>query len=137
MAAVHEIGLPSADSVLDLGEGEYGYHVMKAGYKGFVDRDAVLHHGIRGYRTITPVKVQPGGTTLIIHEFAPIRCYCSCRNILYFMLYDFDGGCLRLLRRAVSGPAILTLRFLVRPQHLGPFLRGIWYGVTGDIAARY
>ncbi len=140
LAAVREIGLPNADYVLDWGEGEYGYRVMKAGYKAFIDREAVLHHNIRGYRTLTPVKVRRGAATVTIYEFAPIRCYYSCRNILYFMLYDGRLQ-LSLLPRAVLVPGSLLLGFLRQPRqhgkHLRACLRGIWHGLTGNIAARY
>jgi rhamnosyltransferase len=139
--AIREIGLPNPDYMLDWGEGEYGYRVMKAGYKGFVDREAVLHHNIRGYTSLTSVKVKLGPATLKFREFAPIRCYYTCRNPLYFAIYDAAGGRLRLFRGAARRVFPLTLNFLLRPRNHGAqiraCLRGLWHGFTGNITARY
>jgi rhamnopyranosyl-N-acetylglucosaminyl-diphospho-decaprenol beta-1,3/1,4-galactofuranosyltransferase len=141
LAAVREIGLPNANYVLDWGEGEYGYRVMKAGYKGFIHRDAVLHHNIRGYASVRPATIQRGARNVTVYEFPPIRCYYSCRNMLYFMLYEFGRGQRRVFLRSLLRPAKLTLSYLVRPwnhgKHLVACVRGIWHGVTGNIAARY
>jgi GT2 family glycosyltransferase len=141
IAAVREVGVPNADYVLDWGEGEYGYRIMNAGYKNFVYRDAILYHNVRGYRTIVPVKVKRGSSIVTIYEFSPIRCYYSCRNILYFMLYEVVRARYSMVPRAVLGPARLTLSFFLRPRNHGKHflacLRGIWHGVTGNIAARY
>ena len=141
LAAVRQIGIPNADYVLDWGEGEYGYRIMQAGYKNFVCADAILRHNIRGYRTVTPVKVQRGSETVTEYEFAPIRCYYSCRNIIYFLLYDVSRGRHRLLPRAIMVPGTLMLSFLLSPRnhgkHIRACLRGIWHGVTGNIRARY
>ncbi len=141
LAAVRQISLPNANYVLDWGEGEYGYHVMNAGYKGFICRDAILHHNIRGYRSVISVKVKRGPEIVTAYEFPPIRCYYSCRNMLYFVLYEIARGRRRRFLRAVLGPARLTLGVLVRPRNHGKHIlacfRGIWHGVTGNITARY
>jgi GT2 family glycosyltransferase len=141
LEAVRQIGLPNADYVLDWGEGEYGYRVMRAGYKGFICRDAVLHHNIRGYKSVRPVQVKRGSITVTVHEFPPIRCYYSCRNMLYFVLYEVAWGHRKRFLRSLAGPVKLTLSFLMRPRHHGKHLvacvRGIWDGITGNIAARY
>ncbi len=141
VAAIREIGLPNPDYMLDWGEGEYGYRVMKAGYKGFVYRDAVLHHNIRGFTSLTSVKVKVGPATVSFREFAPIRCYYTCRNPLYFALYDAVGGRSRLLLNAARRVFPLTLNFLLRPHghraQIRACLRGLWHGMTGNIAARY
>src|SRR5439155_10905786 len=88
LAAVRQIGLPNPDYMLDWSEGEYGYRVMKAGYKGFVDQDAILSLNIGGYRSVTPVTIKLGPASFSFYEYAPIRCYYSCRNLLYFALDD-------------------------------------------------
>jgi GT2 family glycosyltransferase len=141
LAAIRRIGLPNQDYVLDWGEGEYGYRIMQAGYKGFIDQDAVLHHNTRGFTSLTTVRVKLGPITLRFREFAPIRCYYTCRNPLYFALYDTSGGQLRLLRGAIRRVIPLTVNFLVRPRHHGKHiracLRGLWHGVTGNVMARY
>jgi len=158
LAAVRQIGLPNADYVLDRGEDEYGYRVMTAGYKGFILQDAVLRHNIRGSTSLSSVDIKLGPATLTFYEFPPIRCYYTCRNTLYFALYDAAQGRFGLLRGAVwrvrpapgrpgvmRGAAwrvlLLTLNFLLRPRHHGGQIlacfRGIWHGVTGNIQARY
>jgi GT2 family glycosyltransferase len=139
--AVRQIGLPNANYVLDWGEGEYGYRVMKAGYKAFIHQDSILHHNIRGYTTIDPTVLKLGPLSLTFIEAPPIRCYYSCRNMLYFVLYDIARGRPKLLLRSLLGPARLTLTFLLRPrnhgEHIRACFRGFWHGLTGNIAARY
>jgi rhamnosyltransferase len=141
LAAVRQIGLPNRDYVLDGGEGEYAYRVMKAGYKAFIHQDAILHHNIRGHTSMTPVEVKLGPAKFTFFEFPPIRCYYSCRNLIYFTLYDRAEGRAWMFLRAVSGLKTLVLNFLLRPRNHGAQIiaccRGIWHGVTGNIAARY
>jgi len=141
LAAVRRIGLPNPDYVLDWGEGEYGYRVMQAGYKGFIHQDAVLHHNIRGYPSLTSVTVKLGPATFRFRELAPIRCYYTCRNPLYFALYDAVQGRFCLFRGAARRVFPLTLNFLLRPRNHGAqiraCLRGLWHGATGNIAARH
>jgi rhamnosyltransferase len=157
LSAVRKIGLPNANYVLDCGEDEYGYRIMKAGYKAIIHQDAVLLHNIRGRASLTPHDVQVGPKTVRVYEFPPIRCYYMCRNTLYFVIYEvakgraglFSGVLWRLRRRKRTGPArgvawsvfLLTMNFVVRPRHHGKQIaacfRGIWHGFTGNIAARY
>jgi rhamnopyranosyl-N-acetylglucosaminyl-diphospho-decaprenol beta-1,3/1,4-galactofuranosyltransferase len=161
LAAVRQIGLPNADYVLDRGELEYAYRVMKAGYKAFIHQDAVIRHNIRGTPIPKGLKVGPkrlrvGPISLEFYQSPPIRCYYVCRNTLYFTLYDLAEGRFAMLRelwRVRSRPgrslmsgiawqtALFTLNFAVRPRTQGAqiraCLRGIWHGVTGNITARY
>jgi glycosyltransferase involved in cell wall biosynthesis len=142
VAAVRQIGLPNADYVLDWGEGEYGYRVMRAGYKGFICLDAVLQHNIRGYMSLNTVKlVKLGPATWKVTEFAPIRCYYYCRNPVYFALYDGTRGRIWLLRGVTTRVMTLVLNFLLQPRDHGAqiraCLRGLWHGLTGNIVARY
>ena len=141
LAAVRKVGLPNLDYVLDCGEGEYGYRVMKAGYKGFIHQDAILHHNIRGHTSYTTVKMNLGPIAVTMHDFPPIRCYYICRNVLYFTLYDFAEQRLGFMRKVSWRVLRMPLGFLLRPRHHGKHilacLRGIWHGVTGNIAARY
>ena len=73
--AVRDIGLPNADYVLDWGEGEYGYRVMRAGYKGFADQKAMLHHNVRGCLSFNRIPVKLGPAEFTVYEFSPHRCY--------------------------------------------------------------
>jgi glycosyltransferase involved in cell wall biosynthesis len=153
LASVRRIGLPNPDYFLDRGELEYGYRVMKAGYKCFIQQDAVIRQNIRGEPV--PRRVQGGPITLKFFEAAPIRCYYLCRNTLYFTIYSSTGNPLAKLgelfrvlaapgRAAPSGiawqTALFTLNFALRPldhgAHVRACLLGIWHGVTGNIAAR-
>ena len=156
MAAVRRVGLPNPDYFVDRGELEYMYRVMKAGYKAFIHQDAIIRHNIRGEQSITPNRVKIGPFALTFYDTAPFRCYLTCRNTLYFTLYDLNDGpiaklreLLRLRSRPGRGPmsgvawqaAFFTLNFVLRPRthgaHIHACLRGIWDGVTGNIAARY
>jgi GT2 family glycosyltransferase len=139
--AVRQIGVPNPDYVLDWGETEYGYRVMKAGYTGLLHQDAVLHHNVRGYASRKPVEVKRGARTVTIYDYPPIRCYYSSRNIFYFTLYDFKERRLWLLLRTIFGVTNLVMAFVVKPRghgrHLRASFRGIWHGLTGNIAARF
>ena len=141
LAAVCRVGMPNPDYVLDWGEGEYGYRVMKAGYKGFVCKEAILNHDIRGYPSLTSIKVKLGPLTLNFRELAPIRCYYTCRNPLYFALYDSVQERLCLFQSMARLVLPLTLNFVVRPYghsaQLRACLRGLWHGLTGNVTARY
>jgi glycosyltransferase involved in cell wall biosynthesis len=154
LTAVRRIGLPNPNYFMDRGELEYGYRMVKAGYKGFIHQDAIVRQNIRGEPL--PKRVQNGPITLGFFEAAPLRCYYICRNTLYFTLYDLAGGPVakfRELFRVLSTPgrsapsgvawqtALFTLNFALRPLNQGAqiraCLRGIWHGLTGNIVARY
>ena len=139
--AVRQIGLPNADYVLDWGEFEYGNQTMKAGYKGYIDQTSILRHNVRGAPSLNPVDIKLGFTTATVFEFPPMRCYYMVRNMLYFMLYDVAKGKLGLARRVIWTTFKLTANFVLRPRNHGREIvacfRGIWDGVTGNIAARY
>jgi rhamnosyltransferase len=141
LAAVRKIGLPNQDYVLDWGEFDYGNQVMKAGYKGFIDQESILHHNVRGAPSLNPVDIKLGFAHTTVYEFPPIRCYYMSRNMLYFMLYDVARGRLGLARRVVWTVFKLTANFVLRPWNHGREIiacfRGIWDGVTGNIVARY
>jgi rhamnopyranosyl-N-acetylglucosaminyl-diphospho-decaprenol beta-1,3/1,4-galactofuranosyltransferase len=161
LAAVRQIGFPNPHYVLDRGELEYAYRVMKAGYKGFIHQDAITRHNIRGAPRLQGISAEAkrlklGPISLQFVSSPPIRCYYICRNTLYFTLYDFAEGRLAKLRelwRVRSRPgrgvlsgiawqtALFTLNFGVRPrtqrEQFRACLRGIWHGLTGNIKARY
>jgi rhamnosyltransferase len=141
MAAVREVGLPNADYFADWGEGEYGYRVMKAGFKGYVCRDAPIDSNIRGYASLRPAEIERDGATATVLEFPPFRCYYTARNRLYLTLYDFAEFHPIMLLRMFVTLAMMMTKILLRPGRHGvqmrAFFRGIWHGVTGNIAARY
>jgi rhamnosyltransferase len=141
LAAVRRVGLPNPNYVLDWGEFEFGNRVMMAGYRGIVHQESVLHHNIRGAPSLNPVDIKLWFGVTTVYEFPPIRCYYMSRNMLYFLLYDVARGRLGLGRRVVWTVFKLTANFVLRPSnHRSEILaciRGIWHGVTGNIAARY
>ena len=156
LAAVRDVGLPNPDYFLDRGELEYAYRVMKAGYKGFIHQDSILQHNVGGAPSPAMTHRKVGPFSLTFYELAPLRCYLVCRNTLYFTLYDLEETPLakfyelwwlrsRPGRSVMSGVVwqtmFLTLNFALRPRtHAAQFmacLRGMWHGLTGNIAARY
>jgi len=141
MAAVCKIGLPNADYFLDWGESEYGYRMMRAGFQGFVCRDAVINSNIRGYAALRPVETERGSDTPTVLEHPPFRCYYTARNRLYFTLYDLDKIQPVLLLRMVVTLVLMMVKVLLRPGRKGlqmrAFSRGVWDGLTGNIGARY
>jgi rhamnosyltransferase len=158
LAAVRQIGLPNPHYFIDWGEYEYGYRVTKAGYKSFIHQDAVMKHNTRGNQTLQPFKIKLGPLTITFYEVPPIRCYYMCRNTLYFTLYEYEDRRFGLLRPALwrvrparGRPGLMrglvwqllffTTNFLLRPRthaaQIRACFRGIWHGVTGNVAARY
>jgi glycosyltransferase involved in cell wall biosynthesis len=154
LAAVRGVGLPNEDYFIDRGEVEYGYRMMKAGYKGFIHQDAELRQDVSIFSLSRRTKVGPFSLTL--YELPPLRCYYTVRNTLYFALYDQADGCWSALRelwrvrsRPGRGPlsgigwqaSLFTLNFALRPRNHGEQVRacllGIWHGVTGNMKARY
>jgi GT2 family glycosyltransferase len=140
LTAVREIGLPNPDYVMDWGEAEYGYRVMKAGYKGYVDQAAVLKHNIRGM-SYRPERFKLGPLTVWLYEYPPKRCYYSCRNRFYFALYECGERRFWYILGALMVVGNWMINFVVRPRthgkHILACCRGTWHGITGNIAARY
>ncbi|MGA2410739.1 MAG: glycosyltransferase [Candidatus Binataceae bacterium] len=141
VATVRQIGLPNTDYVLDWGEHEYAYRVKQAGLKAFMVQDAVMRHNIRGEMTMDPIKVQLGPLRFQYVNLPPIRCYYLFRNGFYFGLYVFKEGGLHLLTSDGKEMIKLTAKYLIHPrkhkQLILASVRGIWHGLTGNIAARY
>jgi len=141
MAAVREIGVPNPDYVLDWGEGEYGYRVMKAGYKGLTVQDAMLHHNVRGRLSFNSIPVKIGSMRFTVYEFSPHRCYYGARNMLYFLLYDVGKWHPKLVLRTLVMVMRQIAGFALKPHnhrmHLRACVRGLWHGLSGNIAARY
>jgi rhamnosyltransferase len=140
-AVIRRIGLPNTDYVLDWGEHEYAYRVMKAGFKAFMVQDAIMHHNIRGDATVEPLEFRLGPLAFRYVVLPPIRCYYLVRNGLYFGLYVFKEGGIRLLLSDGKEMVKLTIKYLFHPRRhkelVSACVRGIWHGLTGNIAARY
>jgi rhamnosyltransferase len=140
-AVIRQIGLPNTDYVLDWGEHEYAYRVMKAGFKAFMVQNSIMHHNIRGEITLKPVEVHLGPLSFSYVILPPIRCYYLFRNAFYFGLYVFKEGGLHLLLNDGKEMVKLTIKYLLHPrrhkQLISACVRGIWHGLTGNIAARY
>jgi rhamnopyranosyl-N-acetylglucosaminyl-diphospho-decaprenol beta-1,3/1,4-galactofuranosyltransferase len=141
VALVRNIGLPNADYFLDWGESEYDYRMMRAGFKGYVCRDAPINSNIRGYAALRSTQNEHGDATSTGLEHPPFRCYYTARNRLYFTLYELERIRPVLLARMVATLGVMMIKVLLRPGRKGvqmrAFSRGIWDGVTGNIVARY
>lgn len=141
-SVIRTIGLPNIDYVLDWGEHEYAYRVMKAGYKAFIVQDSIMRHNIRGGdNTLKSVEVRLGPLAFRYFVLPPIRCYYFCRNGFYFGLYVFKEGGRGLLLSDGKEMVKLTAKYLLHPlRHKELILacvRGIWHGVTANVGARY
>jgi len=141
LAAVRQVGVPNPDYFADWGEAEYGYRFMKAGYQGYTFRDAAMNFQARGYATLRPVEVKRGEVTSTILEYPPLRCYYAARNGFYLTLYDFAELRPWMILRLLVGQAKMMVKLLLSPGRHGRQMRacfrGIWHGITGNIAARY
>jgi GT2 family glycosyltransferase len=141
MAAVQQIGLPTADYVLDIAEIEYGYRARQLGYIGYVVHDSVVHHDVgRGPGTAARL-YRFGPLRVMLSELSPIRCYYSQRNIIYFWLYQYKPRHLDPALRAIVRALVFAFGFAVRPVSHWPQLsactRGIRDGLTGHMERRY
>lgn len=141
LAAVRQAGSPNANYFADFGEAEYGYRLLKAGYREIMYEDAVHNHNVRGYASLRPVAVKRGARTVIVLQVPPLRYYYGARNRLYLILYEFAELRPWMIGRAVYQLTVIAAKLLVRPQanraQIPAFLRGVWHGLTGNIAARY
>jgi GT2 family glycosyltransferase len=139
--AVRRIGLPNPHYFADWGEAEYGYRIMKAGYKGFTHQDAIHNHDVRGYASLRPLEIRRGVKTVTVLRFPPLRSYYTARNRLYLVLYDFDEVRPWVILRVFWQLGIMAGKLLARPRtnaaNIPAFFRGVWHGLTGNLAARY
>jgi rhamnosyltransferase len=142
MAAVAQIGLPSADYVLDMAEIEYGYRARQHGFTSYVVHNSVVRHDVgRNPGAVTQL-YRFGPITLTFYEMSPWRTYYSVRNMIFFWLYQHKPRRIfRVLHWLTWRLVPLTLNFVLRPRHYGAqlvaCLRGIWHGLTGNMAKRY
>src|SRR5205823_2886378 len=114
LAAIRQIGLPPADYFMDWGDIAYNYRIMKGGYSGFMNRESVIRHNIGGRsQTWNKGKVGPA----LFYEFAPLRCYYTCRNTLYFTLYESAERRLGLMLGVAIRLLHMTVNFLLRPRN--------------------
>ena len=74
-------------------------------------------------------------------QFPPLRSYYTARNRLYLTLYDFAEVRPWIILRVIWQLARMAVELLRHPRtnaaNIRAFFRGIWHGVTGNIAARY
>jgi GT2 family glycosyltransferase len=141
-SVIRRIGLPNIDYVLDWGEHEYAYRVMKAGFEAVIVQDSIMYHNIRGGdNTLNRVEAHLGPLAFHYIVMPPIRCYYFVRNGFYFGLYVFKEGGRHLLLNDGKEMVKLTGKYLLHPlRHkklISACVRGIWHGVTGNVEARY
>jgi GT2 family glycosyltransferase len=142
MAAVERIGLPSADYVLDIAEIEYGYRARKDGFTSYVVHDGAIRHDVGRAPGAPPRAYHFGPVRIVSNETPPIRTYYSVRNMIYFWLYQHKPPRMfRPLRWAGWRAVLLTLNFAAEPRRhktqMSACFRGIWHGLTGNMAKRY
>jgi rhamnosyltransferase len=141
-AAIARIGLPTADYVLDIAEIEYGYRARQLGFTSYVVHNSVVRHDVGRNAGVVTRLYRFGPISITFFEISPVRTYYSTRNMIYFLLYQYKPRRIaRALHQVVWRAAPLTLNFVLRPRHYAAQIlacfRGIWHGVTGNMAARY
>jgi GT2 family glycosyltransferase len=141
MAAVANIGAPSADYFMDLSELEYGYRANRLGYNSYVVKSAVLHQDVGRIPGVATRTWRFGPLSIRLYEISPVRCYYYVRNILYFWLYQFRPARPLRIARTIVHAIVFPRTFAVRPvshgRHLIACLRGLRDGLTGNMAERY
>ena len=113
MAAVRKIGFPNVDYFIDWSESEYDYRMVRAGFKGFVCRDAPIKSNIRGYAALRPPETERANATAAVLEYPPFRCYYTARNRLYFTLYEYEKTQPVLLLRMVVTLGLMMIKVLL------------------------
>lgn len=141
MPAVAEIGLPSADYVMDLAELEYGYRARQRGFSSYIVFSSVLHQDVGRAPGVIVQILRFGPISLHLYEMSPLRCYYHVRNMLHFWLYQCRPTRPRWVFRSLVHAIVLPGTFALRPlghrQHLIACLRGFWDGVTMRMERRY
>ena len=142
MPAVAQIGLPSADYVLDAGEIEYGYRARQLGLTSYVVQSAITHQDVGRSPGVVVSRIwNIGRWKFAFYEISPIRAYYASRNLLYFWLYQFrplrarQG--IRIIPRLLRLPASFALRPISHRPQLIASLRGLWDGLTAHMERRY
>jgi rhamnopyranosyl-N-acetylglucosaminyl-diphospho-decaprenol beta-1,3/1,4-galactofuranosyltransferase len=141
MAAVARIGLPSEDYVMDLGEFEFGYRARRLGFTSYIVHSSVVRHDVGRGPGATKQIVRLGPIAFPWYETSPIRTYYGVRNTIYFWLYQYKPRRMRSAVRGIARSLVHTSGFIIRPlsrrRHLVACMRGIWDGLTANMAARY
>jgi GT2 family glycosyltransferase len=141
MDAVAQIGLPSADYVLDVGELEYGYRARQLGFSSYLVHNVRIHHDVGrkpgSAGRLPESEANSNGST----EYVPARCYYLARNWIYFWLYQFTPCGIKHVLRAITRSVVFSGRFAVRPiiyrRQLIACMRGIRDGLTMHMERRY
>jgi rhamnopyranosyl-N-acetylglucosaminyl-diphospho-decaprenol beta-1,3/1,4-galactofuranosyltransferase len=142
MPAVAQIGLPSADYVLDAAEIEYGYRARQLGLTGYVVQNGITHQDVgRGPGVVVSRIWNIGRWKFAFCEISPIRAYYASRNLLYFWLYQFRPLRARRLIHNIARSLAFPMSFALRPishrRQLLATLRGLWDGLTAHMERRY
>ena len=141
IAAVREIGLPSADYVLYSAELEYGYRAWVLGYKSYMVHDSIQHHGVGRPAGIARRNRRLGPLKLTLYDSSPIRCYYHVRNPIYFWMYESKHGGLRQVVHSIINSFAFAATFAFHPirqrEQLVACARGIWDGLTMHMERRY
>jgi GT2 family glycosyltransferase len=141
LEAVRQIGLPSADYVLDMGELEYGYRGKRSGYKAFMHVGSILDHNIGREEISRLGRAGLGPVALKVIQIPPIRSYYVFRNSLYFWLYEYYQG--SVYHFLSQSPWVLRhmVKVLLMPKkswaEVSACLRGLWDGVCKNMHHRY
>jgi GT2 family glycosyltransferase len=141
-AAVARIGPPAADYVIDFVELDYGYRARQLGFTSYIVHNSVVRHDVGRSAGTTARLYRFGPISITSIETSPLRTYYSSRNMIYFLLYQYKPRRITwAVHQAAWRVASLTLNFVLRPRDYGAQIvacfRGIWHGVTGNMAARY
>jgi hypothetical protein len=142
VAAVEQIGLPTADYVADMGEFEYGYRARRLGFTSYMVHNSVIHHDVGRRAGVLIIKsFTIGRWTFPLRGLSPWRAYYASRNPLYFGLYQCRLRRPRQVFRAVVQGLLSPVGFVLRPvsqrRQLIATLRGLWHGLTAQMRRRY
>lgn len=141
LSAVQQVGLPSADYVLDWGEYEYGYRGKRHGYRALTHRLSIVEHNIGGGPALGLTRYRLGPVSFRMRELPPIRCYYLVRNMVYFWLYEYHVRNVHTLLPCFLriGKLVLNfaLRCVTRWGQLSACLRGVSDGLRKNMSRRY
>jgi GT2 family glycosyltransferase len=139
---IRQLGLPSADYVLDWGEFEYGYRGTVRGFHTYLVPASLFDHDIGESAAMYYTSHGLGPMRFKLLMLPPIRIYYLVRNEIFFWLRAYPTSSwiisFRIMKRRawIVGYA-MKLVLARRWRSLSALLRGVRDGVGGKMTRRF
>ncbi len=135
LQAAAKIALPNADLFIDGIDMDYGWRLVRAGYRNFIVPQAILTHCF-GY----PIHRKLLKRDIFLQHYPPLRHYYICRNHTYLAIQYAPGKWLvflAILRRCKYALHTIILLWLFESDRkylsIRACLVGTWHGIRGKL----